>query len=559
MIDKFHRIDVKDFESVIPHQLNNPFVVEVHPLAQRAVENLQQYLSEQKEWAHDFGLGESEGAEAVGKMFGVLVVENDSGEIGYLAAFSGKLADGNHWSHFVPPIYDVLEVEGFFKKGETEVSAINHRIEDLYESEEYKNLKLKFSEVEREMKDQLESRKAEMGRRKQVRQEQRRKAEEWEESERIKRHLELNRESKEDHLQWKRLKKEGKLALSAIQESLDRCEASIRALKMRRKRMSNDLQKKIFDEYVFFNEKGAQRKLLEIFESSGVPPSGAGECAAPKLFQYAFKNDLKPISLAEFWWGKPPVSQIRKHGHFYPSCRGKCGPILQFMLSRSSVESLDWRPLDHKTEEIRIIYEDSSLLVISKPAGLLSVPGRYKKECVWTKVKESRADLNMVMMVHRLDMSTSGVMVLAKGMEVYKKLQKQFVSRTVEKRYLAVLKGSLSERKGCIDLPLRVDLEDRPRQLVCFDHGKSAITRWEYIEGNERFSKVYFYPETGRTHQLRVHAAHHLGLGVPIVGDELYGEAGDRLLLHAERLGFEHPETKQWLVFLDPINFSVDQ
>ena len=286
----------------------------------------------------------------------------------------------------------------------------------------------------------------------------------------------------------------------------------------------------------------------EIFNNN--PPAGAGECAAPKLLNYAFEHQLKPIAMAEFWWGQSPKSEIRKHKQFYPACKSKCEPILlSHMLMGLEMESNPFEENPAAGKNIEIVYEDDILLVINKPAEFLSVPGKKISDSVYQRMKEKYPEATGPLVVHRLDMSTSGLMLIAKDEATYVKLQSQFIKRTISKRYVALLDGVLHDNEGSIDLPLRVDLEDRPRQLVCYDHGKPAQTKWKKIKIINNQTLVYFYPITGRTHQLRVHASHELGLKTPIIGDDLYGTKSNRLHLHAEQLIFIHPISNKKICF----------
>ncbi|MCB0478481.1 MAG: RluA family pseudouridine synthase, partial [Crocinitomicaceae bacterium] len=324
-----------------------------------------------------------------------------------------------------------------------------------------------------------------------------------------------------------------------------------------RAQKSNTLQKWLFRQYTFLNGKGENKSLLDIFDDfSGIlPPAGAGECVAPKLFQYAYVHQLKPITFAEFWWGKSPASEIRKHMHFYPSCRGKCEPILGHMLEGIAVDPNPMleNPADGKT--IRILFEDEYLAVIHKPHEFLSVPGKTINDSVYERVKGLFPGATGPLCVHRLDMSTSGLMLIAKDLKTHEKLQRQFLNKTIKKRYVAILDGELSSRKGEINLPLRVDLNNRPQQMVCYEHGKEAKTFYEVLSIENNQTKIYFYPITGRTHQLRVHAAHPEGLNAPIKGDDLYGERADRLYLQAQRIEFFHPVRKETIVVEDEKEF----
>ena len=328
----------------------------------------------------------------------------------------------------------------------------------------------------------------------------------------------------------------------------------IKNLKEIRKNKSSELQKKLFSHYFFENKKGIRKSIGEIFNNN--PPAGAGECAAPKLLHYAFQHQLRPICMAEFWWGQSPKSEIRKHKHFYPACKSKCEPILlQHLLEGLEVEPNPFLENPAEQKEIEIIYEDEHLAVVHKPAEFLSVPGKMISDSVYLRMKNRYPNATGPLLVHRLDMSTSGLLLVAKTEEIHKKLQSQFIKRTIKKRYVAILDGELSLKKGQIDLPIRVDLDDRPRQLVCFEHGKSAQTNFEVLSVKNKQTKVYFYPITGRTHQLRVHASHELGLKTPILGDDLYGKKSNRLYLHAEQLIFEHPISKEVLTISKDADF----
>ena len=336
--------------------------------------------------------------------------------------------------------------------------------------------------------------------------------------------------------------------IEVAQNKLNQITDQLEALKEKRRNQSAALQEKLFENYSFLNIDGKEKNLRDIF--GGIQaPAGSGECAAPKLLQYAFLHHLNPITMAEFWWGASPKSAIRKHKNFYPACRGKCHPILGHMLE--GIET-DPNPMLENTalnKEFDIVYEDEVVLIINKPHEFLSVPGKNVTDSVAHRLRKKYPDATGPLVVHRLDMSTSGLMLVAKNKEVHKYLQYQFIKKIVKKRYVALLEGELKEDKGTIDLPLRVDLDDRPRQLVCYEHGKAARTHWEVIERKDGKTRVHFFPITGRTHQLRVHAAHQLGLNTPILGDDLYGVMEERLHLHAERIEFTHPTTKEKMSF----------
>ena len=320
------------------------------------------------------------------------------------------------------------------------------------------------------------------------------------------------------------------------------------SLRQRRRAMSDMLQRWLFSRFMMLNARGECRSLLEIWKNE-LPPAGAGECCEPRLLQYAFSKGWHPLCMAMFWWGESPKEEVRHHLHFYPACNGKCKPVLGWMLRGLDVESNQLE--DEKHQKLTIIYEDDSICVVNKPAGMLAVRGKSNRESVQSMMQERYPDAENPLVVHRLDMATSGLMVIAKTMEAYRCLQQQFAKREVRKRYVAVLSHEENGKKGKITLPLRPDLNDRPRQIVDFVHGKKAETTYETI-GNCR---INLYPHTGRTHQLRVHCAHADGLNNPIKGDELYGKRADRLYLHAEELSFLHPMTHERVTFHAPCPF----
>ena len=327
------------------------------------------------------------------------------------------------------------------------------------------------------------------------------------------------------------------------------------------KQMSQELQTWLFHQYQLLNAKGETKDLVDIWQDYHcsprirnrypLPPGGTGDCCAPKLLQYAFSHGLRPICMAEFWWGPSPKSEIRHHGQFYPACRGKCKPILTWML-----QGLDVDPNPEETGAshltIEVIYQDTTLAVINKPSGLLSVPGRTEDYSVATIAMERWPGS---LPVHRLDMGTSGLMVIAKTKEAYVSLQEQFVKRTVKKRYIALVEGIVKEPKGRITLPLIFDPMNRPRQMVDYQRGKSAVTEYEVLDARDGRSLLALYPHTGRTHQLRMHCAHPDGLGCPIVGDELYGHKAERLCLHCDQIEFAHPVTGERMHFNLPNPF----
>jgi tRNA pseudouridine32 synthase/23S rRNA pseudouridine746 synthase len=313
----------------------------------------------------------------------------------------------------------------------------------------------------------------------------------------------------------------------------------------------------MWDGYVITNARGQRRSLCALF-APDAPPGGAGDCAAPKLLGHAYRHQLRPLALAEFWWGAAPSGGGRHPGRYYPACRGNCGVIVPFMLEGLPVEAA---PLygagEIAPDEPRVVYEDAWLVVVDKPCGLLSVPGRSAqlRDCVLTRLRERVPEAPAPLVVHRLDLDTSGLLLVAKDPETHVALQRQFARGQVDKRYVAWLDGQVAGDQGVVELALRVDIQDRPRQIYDPVRGKRAVTEWRVVERTKLRTRVALYPRTGRTHQLRVHAAHPLGLRVPIVGDRLYGREGVRLLLHAEGLAFTHPRTLERLEIERPAPF----
>lgn len=537
----------------LPERFTFPFYYEPHPLCRIAASELQQELGNAG-YDHNFGtFYERKGI--IGKMFGVLVVRKNDGTIGYLAAFSGKLP-GDHAIPFVPPVFD-LQTEGhFFLEGEQILNTANREIEQLENDPERAQIERQIAEHTASFHSETAALKEAIRVAKAGRKIRRDQAAEKMNPEELESFLGiLRQESLKEHYFLKDKTRQHKQSLAALQEKLDVFTKPIFHLKEQRKQLSARLQRQLFESYTFLNRGKQTKSLLAIFDAQ--PPSGAGECAAPKLLQYAFQQGLTPLALAEFWWGRSPGSEIREHGQFYPACKSKCEPILGHMLEGIETDENPLFVYLAEEKNLEIIYEDETIAVIHKPAGFLSVPGIDIEDSVYSRMRLRYPDATGPMIVHRLDMSTSGVMVVTKTKEAHENLQRQFAERTVKKWYVALLDGAPEQENGWIDLPLRVDLDDRPRQLVCFEHGKPARTRWEVAERLEGKTKIRFYPVTGRTHQLRVHAAHLLGLHAPITGDDLYGTKADRLYLHAETLEFLHPKTGEIVQFSVPAEFSA--
>jgi tRNA pseudouridine32 synthase/23S rRNA pseudouridine746 synthase len=516
----------------LPDKFTYPFHYTPHPLCVMAADEVQVYLQHQAQWQDELQQG---------KMFGVLIVQTTEGEIGYLAAFSGILAGKNIHPYFVPPIYDLLQPDGFFKKEEEHISVINHRIRELEEDTSYQKCRQALEEETARCSQLLSQAKAKLKAAKELR--DRRQTEQLSESEQAA----MIRESQFQKAELKRLERSLKEHLSSLQKETDTYVSQIEALKNERKSRSATLQQQLFEQFRLLNARGEVKDLCSIFAHTvhKIPPAGAGECAAPKLLQYAYFHHYRPVAMAEFWWGDSPKAEIRHHGHYYPACKGKCEPILGHMLQGLEVEENPLLEDNHRTTVLDIIYEDDYLLIVNKPAGMLSVPGKETADSVYSRIRHLYPDATGPLVVHRLDMATSGLLLIAKTKEVHQNLQAQFSNRSIKKRYTALLEGIVSNEEGTIDLPLCLNPLDRPRQIVDKEHGKPAITRYRVLARTESQTLVAFYPLTGRTHQLRVHSAHSLGLHCPIKGDELYGSKADRLYLHAESLEFTHPVSKE--------------
>ncbi|MGN1376224.1 MAG: pseudouridine synthase [Prevotella sp.] len=485
-----------------------------------------------------------------GKMFGVLVVKTADETLGYLAAFSGFLAGCYGNDFFVPPIVDIEDPEGYFKTHEKKITAINDTIKTIVNSEEYRLARNKCDDSRAECDAELSEWRRQMQEAK-VRRDEKRKTSGVMSDEEARA---LIRESQFMKAELVRLKK--RLALKMQEETSDfiRMEEKISLLKSQRHTMSDELQAWLFDQYDMLDANGVKKNIREIFSEtpSGTPPSGAGDCCAPKLLQYAYRHGMKPICMAEFWYGDSPRNEVRHHGHYYPACRGKCLPILGHMLQGLDVE----RPMINSvvTQPLEVIYEDRWLCVVNKPSGMMSVQGKESGDNVCSLMTERHK--GNVFMPHRLDMDTSGILVLAYDRDTYVDLQRQFACHGIKKRYVALLDGNRRiAGSGRISLPLYADPLDRPYQKVDSVRGKKAETEYSVVGMSAGMTRVELFPLTGRTHQLRVHCAHPSGLGMPIHGDRLYGYGADRLYLHAESITFRHPATGKTMTFHAKVTF----
>ncbi len=557
----------------LPKRFTFPFNYRPHILAQKAAQQVRGLINQQK-WSR-----------SKGKMFGVLVVKDKQGNLGFLAAYSGNIQiDLNNY--FVPPIYDIFKPEDYFRNEESQISLINDKIDALLKSDLYLKLQEDLSRAKISSEIEIERSLLELRQKKIIRQKKR--------TETNCDHAQLVKESQYEKAEHKRLEKRLKEKIEQLEALFRGYNQEIENLKRERKQRSLELQRWIFDKFLIINSQKKYKKVSDLFldTPNSLPPAGAGDCAAPKLLQYAFLNELQPVTMAEFWWGESPKTELRIDGHYYPACTGKCKPILNFMLE--GVE-LDPDPLtEEKDLDIEIIYQDSEIIVLNKPSGLLSVPGKSTQKSVLDILNQKYPDSDTPLMVHRLDMDTSGILVVARNKSTHKFLQNEFYNHRVIKKYIAVIdlgaKNIQTEEKytqerhlehfkehskgrhpkgyykvhsieqgarGLIDLPLCPDPLDRPRQIVSYEYGKESLTEYEVLDLNETRALVKFSPLTGRTHQLRVHSAHIEGLNSPIVGDNLYGSPDSRLHLHAENITFRHPKTKENITFCSPHPFNI--
>ncbi len=556
-MDTIHLIDTS---IELPSLFTYPFCYEPHPLCQEAASAVQTYIDSQPMLKEDADQG---------KMFGVLVVEatddnlrQSSCQTAFLAAYSGLLAGRNDWPWFVPPVFDAQEPNGYFKTHEAQISCINHRIDQLeealsamYQDDDYLRTKTIVAQLISQHEQKMKASKM------------------LRDLRRMQHHIPpeenamLVRESQFMKAEMRRIKKHCEVMESPWKEKEENLKHEISLLKQKRHADSDSLQRWLFSQYRLLNARGEEKDLLTVFKdyypadsqlSSAIPPAGSGDCCAPKLLQYAYQHHLKPVCMAEFWWGRSPKAEVRHHFNYYPACRSKCLPILSWMMQGLDVES---NPMDEPMavapiDEL-IVYEDDCLAVVNKPAGVLSVPGKIGRPSIEEMLRQHWHDDTTPMIVHRLDMETSGLMVVAKTKGTYVSLQKEFLEHRVEKTYVALLEGIPQGKapEGVISLPLMPDISNRPCQMVDAVHGREAVTTYEMLGEEVGRMRIRLRPQTGRTHQLRVHCAHEQGLGMPILGDELYGHHDNRLFLHAETLTFVHPRTGERLRFVQPSAF----
>lgn len=603
-----HQLSV-EFTFEKPVQFTDPFRYVPHPAVREAARRVIERIEADSDLACAF---------SEGKMLGVLVCRE-----GYLAAFSGNVGGKSIIEGFVPPIYDLTNPDGEFKRRETEITELSHQIERLLDSDRLLCLERELADAQHGSEIELTSMKEVMAVSRSRRDQVRKDCTNPEILE------ELIRESQYEKAEYRRLKKVLEACIAGIRERIAEFHNKIESTKKQRAAMSESLQNWIFRQYIVHNALGEAASIAEIFAAMDqTAPGGTGECAAPKLLEYAYRNGLEPLAMGEFWYGRSPETAVRTHGHFYPSCTSKCGPLLGYMLRGlnmagsyiSSSSTVNPNP-DFNEESVHIsepviLHEDEAIIVVEKPSGMPSVPGLDGRQSLleWLSsplsntqsISSSPSKQNIAVMsseqsvtvmsseqsesrhphaVHRLDMDTSGVMLFAKTHEAAVNLRRQFEDHTVRKTYMARISASdpaeathlmsQSANTGTITLPLSPDYDERPRQKVDFKQGKVARTNYEIVKiHQDGTSDLLLYPHTGRTHQLRVHCAHTLGLGRPILGDLLYGahsvydsksgipkkaakqQSGsampftpERLCLHALSITFRHPLTGEALTF----------
>ncbi|MDH5975259.1 pseudouridine synthase [Vibrio splendidus] len=537
----------------IPTRFTFPYYYTPHPTCELAMLQLQQSLL-------DCGVNET----SQGNLYAVLLVQDPTTqELGYLSAFSGLQLDPSLTSqlnniHFVPPAFDSEQFQSHNSANLARQSQLADDIKKLQQSHNLDALVAELEELTVESAQAIEAFQLAMTANKAQRNELREQANQ----EKALGNLEsaanllkqLGNQSSQEKRDLKALRIEWKQKIAERQSQVDLIESELKNRKQDHQAISEQLETQRLSHYCFIDQALESKNLLELLDGKDALES-SGDCCLPKLLNFAFEHGFKPLALSEFWWGLPPTDIIRQHANLYPVCQSKSYEILDHQLTHIELEDnpLIVNPAVGKSFDI--VYEDNEIVVVNKPEEFLSVPGKFIEDSVYTRIKARYPNATGPLIIHRLDMSTSGLLILALTAESNKHIQKQFIDRTVEKRYTALLDGEITGESGDISLPLRGDITDRPRQLVCHEHGRNADTYWQAIGTSNGKTKVHLYPKTGRTHQLRVHCAHPLGLGVPIRGDDLYGYKRERLHLHAGYLKLIHPTTGEWMEFEVPSEF----
>lgn len=521
-----------------PERFTYPFCYTPHPLCEAAGQMLRAHLHEHPEWHAEL---------SAGKMMGVLVVRHH-GERGFLAAFSGTLAGHTMHDYFVPPVYDLMAPGSYFQQEQERISAMNLRLAALQGERRMHTRLIRPDELRQAREADLQRLRLSY---EQARMRREALRQELSPEQLALRQEALARESQHQKAELKRARRRWDQKIREAEAPIQQIMEQEKVLSQERKKRSEALQNWLFGQYRLLNARGQTRSVSEIFGSQ-TPPSGTGDCCSPKLLQAAYLQGMTPLCMGEFWVGQSPADEVRREGQFYPACHSRCLPLLTHMMQGLRVED---NPLSEGYEQVvrqmSIAYADSSIVIVHKPQGMLSVPGKGALPSVQDILAQEFPSAQGPIIVHRLDMDTSGVMVAALTPQAYLSLQRQFHCREVEKSYVALLQNPLPVgQEGEISLPLRPDINDRPRQLVDFIHGKSAVTHYRVTAVCNHHARVLLHPITGRTHQLRVHCAHTAGLGNPIVGDRLYGQPAERMMLHARQLSFTHPLTGERMQFL---------
>lgn len=537
----FHPLDITLTSEELPKEFPTPFNASHHPLVAFAAKKVQHHVSTSShlsEWLQH------------GKMLGVLLMSTTAGEVGFLAAFSGTAPLGLSDDYFVPSVFDASLPDGYFKQEERNITALNGEIAALRQSDAYLSALAKRDAAKAEMTQQL------LAGKQFLKEEKLRRDGLRAEGVSAEQEVQLLNESRFQKAEYKRLGQRLQQALNDCEQKVKAVEAAIETLQQARKERSQALQQWLFEHYVLCNGLGESQSVLGIFDHAGLglPPAATGDCAGPKLLQAAYLNHYRPLAMGEFWIGLPDLEGVHSAGFFYPSCESKCRPLLTYMLQGVDLED----EANAQEQSLTIVYEDDDLLVVDKPSGILSVPGKGSQLNVEEMLKAQFGKASYFKAAHRLDMDTSGLLIVAKREEVLRALHRQFAAHQVKKYYVSLLEGVVPVERGEVSLPLCANHTDRPRQMVSEVHGKPALTRYEVIARYGSRTLVRFEPLTGRTHQLRIHAAHPLGLNAPICGDRLYGTMGNRLCLHAEQVTFTHPTTGETVTLKCEANFPMD-
>ncbi|WGV97855.1 pseudouridine synthase [Vibrio sp. YMD68] len=554
-----------------PERFTFPYYYTPHPLAVTAMTELQHYLATQKEWKHDFS--------DQGKMFAVLVIETEQGELGYLSSFSGSRSvvrsefpdESDIPGFFVDPIYDPRVDTDAQAQWIEKKNRLDAHILSLTHHPVFIERKARYTSLEAQAETEITDGQTALAVNKAKRKELRKKAElrlgnDLDEQQLQAIIHELGHQSSKEKQELKLIKNKWKQSLENLIQLIQDTETEIENLQQKRQQVMARIADEKHKSCRFLNRKGELKSTYDLFKlgpsnpkneanAKKAPIKGSSEENLPLLLQAAYQHGFTPLALGEFWWGASPYHQIRQHKNLYPVCQSKCFEILEHMLEGIETDESPLEQTPSLNKELEIIYEDDALVVVNKPAEFLSVSGKYISDSVHARMQVRYPNATGPLVVHRLDMSTSGLIVFALTSEANKHVQQQFINRTVVKRYTALLEGTLSHTSGTITLPLRGDMEDRPRQMVCHRSGRNAQTDYHVIEKIGHRTKVDLYPKTGRTHQLRVHCAHSSGLNTPIVGDDLYGFKDKRLHLHAGYLKLRHPISNDLIEFTAPSDF----